>query len=151
MNEYNEGDLVEAVKGQSSMLGPLIRDNYKCLLIAEHGWLLNELIADRWTVTVIKKAAPIVVLPREPGVYATYLDSSRSQLIHRLNDGRWTNANQNYDMTDEMVAHCLPLTRLEPVPVTAKKVLDAVDKVWPWSDNRLRDLDKIAKEFGVEL
>ena len=69
MNDFVVGDLVEAVKGQSSMLGPLIRDNYKCLLIAEHGWLLNDLIAEGWTVTVIKKAAPVVVLPTEPGIY----------------------------------------------------------------------------------
>ena len=69
MNKYNEGDLIEAVKGESSMRGPIIRDSHKCLLIAEHGWLLAELLADGWTVTVIKKAAPVVVLPTEPGIY----------------------------------------------------------------------------------
>ena len=145
-NEYNVGDLIEAVKGESSMRGPLIRDNYKCLLIAEHGWLLNELIADRWTVTVIKKAAPVVVLPTEEG---TYLDIDDD--VWRINRFGLLECQMGYPAPGNPENYA-PFTRLEPVSVTAKKVLDRVDGYGIDDDLDFEPfLKNIAKEFGVEL
>ena len=149
-NSYGRGDVVSLQFGNtdSVITGTLKGGD---LFVGDSKRTLYALLVDKWTITMHKEFVPEVVLPTEPGTYATYVDSSRPQIIHKLNDGRWANANQNYYMTDKMVAHCLPLTRLEPVSETAKKVLDRVNGWWAHDEHRGLPifLSALRAEFGV--
>lgn len=68
-----------------------------------------------WSLFV--QAPPAIVLPTEPGCY---LDKDGSV---------WT-ITTRFPFREDLHARHAPFTRLEPVPETAKKVLDAVDAAW---------------------
>ena len=142
-NEYTAGDLVEAVKGESLVRDRIVkRDTYLAIGVTGSTVLFYQ--NSGYTITVIEKAAPVVVLPTEPGAYK---NGGWSGVIVLNNSGRWLDDFGHY-LT---MAPGTKLTRLEPVPETAKKVLDRVAKAWngyPWFefDN---NLDAIARDFGV--
>lgn len=131
MIEYNEGDLVEAVKGDTRLTGRLAPELHRGGFgINGMGWPLKSLKRDGFTLTVIEKAAPKVVLPSEPGVYSPTSRNASVSLNNYYLDktGVW------YELESERVpvvsiedlADFIPFTKLEPVSETAKKVLDAV-------------------------
>ena len=153
MNEYNEGDLVDAVKGETIIRGRLTMEG-------QHFWLGDS---DRtvsgltsqggYTITVIEKAPPKVVLPTDPGVYVTthgsvfVLNSDRDW----LDFSAW-NASVNNLAVANPAYH--PFTRLEPAHVTAKKVLGRVSEGVPTSpayvaNGMARIIGAIGVEFGV--
>jgi hypothetical protein len=140
MTEYNEGDLVEAVKGETVVRARLVERGAYLALGVELGTVLYYQNHD-YAITVIEKAAPKVVLPTEPGIY-----QDRVEDVWTLTkSGRWLAGGD--DPGDPAI--WTPLTRLEPVSETAKKILDRVREMWPLCNDT--ELDEIAAEFGVEL
>ena len=107
---------------------------------------------------VFVKAAPVVALPTEPGLYTTDTrDLTRSMPLYQLNENSewstiWAHMGEQKRAPAEILDGIEPktLTRLEPVSETAKKVLDRVVEVWPWSTSTTM-LNRVAVEFGVEL
>jgi hypothetical protein len=90
----------------------------------------NTFARSEWSLFV--EAPPAVVLPVGPGYF---LD--REGDLWNLGKG---------ELTELRYA---PFTRLEPVPETAKKVLDQVRKLYipgPWVEKKLGE---IAAKFGV--
>ena len=126
MQEFHEGDLVEAVKGESVMRARLVKDGEHLRLNPSPYFIpkIEILLKDGYTLTVIEKATP--PLPTEPGWYATDFKSN----VFSLFDGAWRehSASRVWERTEEEAREALkwPPRRLEPVPVTAKRVLDAV-------------------------
>ena len=143
MTEYNEGDTIEATKGDVYLRGKLSKSVLGSLGILAAGWTIQGLTADGFTITVIEKATPKVVLPNEPGVYK---DREGDIWVLDLH-GEWMCPTSPYD--NHRALEYAPFTRLEPVPVTAKKVLAAVRKVWPLYNHS--ELDEIAADLGIEL
>ena len=100
---------------------------------------------------LIDRPKPPVVLPTEPGVYVSYLETPLGTTFHNLNDGRWSYIDGNGWLADSEVAEYLPLTKLEPVAETAKRVLDRVMDATgaaPTSFTSEKILE-VAAEFGV--
>ena len=149
MTEYNEGDLVEAVKGNTAIRGPLVNiwglGRSLCLKLSLG--LLTDIIyleANGYKITVIEKAPPKVVLPTEPGVYAdrandTWVLNGRLQWMCPESPGDNDNA-----------AAYAPFTPLKPVSETAKKVLEYLEDsaVIDVRDSRCAG---VRARFGVEL
>ena len=149
MTEYKEGDLVEGVKGESVIRGRL--DNIGNLKIDGLDWRVAGLIRSGFTITVIEKAAPVVVLPTEPGAYATNHGSVfvLNERHDWLDFSVWRGSVNNLAATNPAYH---PFTRLEPVSETAKKVLDRVNGYGIDDELDFEPfLKKIAADFGVEL
>ena len=142
--EYNEGDLVEGVKGESVIRGRL--DNIGNLIIDGLDWRVASLIRNGFTIRVIEKAAPVVVLPTEPGCYVD--EFNHTFAILGFNGGKWCGP---FVPTDDASKLIPPFTRLEPVSETAKKVLDRVASWWEFGPPTVwaEELLNIGIEFGV--
>ena len=149
---FSEGDLVEAVKGERR-----IRDRVVTLtddLLFTRGpylgspslFVLSTLASYAhagYVLTLIEKATP--PLPTEPGWY-----SDKDEDIWRLDaTDRW--AHKGYPYSPEQVAAYAPLTHLEPVDVTAKRVLNRVLDIWAFGPpaHVNNEIATIAKDFGV--
>ena len=149
MNDYNEGDLVEAVMGETVIRGRLSSAG-KYLWVGDSGRTPENIESYGFTVSIIEKAPPKVVLPTEPGFYITaYNDPDVFELYL---SGDWFLGDVAISEARVICDGGNQLTRLEPVPETAKKVLDRLD-VWEiheGADSR-EVFAKVAKEFGVEL
>ena len=155
--DYSEGDLIEAVKGETVIRGRLDFKLELELSLALRSDVLH-LKANGYTVRTIEKAALVVVLPTEPGLYTTETrDLARSLPLYRLNEkGEWSTIwayrSEETRAPAEILDGIKPntLTRLEPVSETAKKVLDRVDN-WPEYPNEdfTEFVARIAKDFGV--
>ena len=162
MTEYNEGDLVEAVKGNTAIRGPLVniwglgRSLYLKLTLG----LVTDIIhleANGYKITVIEKAPPKVVLPTEPGFYVTaYNDPDVFELTKA---GSWFYGPKSIPVDRVIHDGGNYLRRLEPVGETAKKVLKALDDfaeefgVATSANRRIYNdgWNAVATEFGVEL
>lgn len=155
MSTFREGDLVEAVRGDA-----VIRDRVGDLEFLDvAGQSIRALKRQGFTVTLIERANP---LPTEPGVYAaaTSAFSLHNSRLFTLNShGKWWEDGKpatadTMRFLSEWVAQG-SLTRLEPVPDTARKVLDAVEEAmdrcdWPLSiDDSEAVLDEVKAQFGV--
>lgn len=150
MTEYNEGDLVEAVKGETVIRGRATA-SYGKHLLGRSGRIMEELEDNGFILTVIEKAAPKNVLPTEPGIYVTEGSEVWEKVpLFLLGDQSWQFANG--EDASEAAANWgtkAPLTKLEPVPVTAKKVIERFE-ILHLSDNMwLDDVAVISAEFGV--
>ena len=153
-NEYTAGDLVQAVKGETVTRGRLIREGLH-LWVGDSGRTPENLESYGFTISIVEKAAAVVVLPTEPGLYTTDTrDLTRSMPLYRLcENGEWStiwaHRGEETRTPAEILAGIKPetLTRLEPVSETAKKVLERVSALWPiYNDSAL---DAIAEDFGV--
>jgi hypothetical protein len=133
---YNEGDLIEAVKGDTVIRARLQRDpaGYKNPLAVFTVALradVRHLEANGYTVTVLEKAAPPV--PTEPGWYA---DKDGEPWYIRGGAS--------------LLPRYAPYTRLEPVPVTVQKVIDYMVARNGWSEVGKGGMaDELIKYFGV--
>ena len=129
MSEYQEGDLIEAVKGESVVRGRLHQGTQP--YSKQYRYVgdfadVDYYIRQGFTVTVLEKAAP--PLPTEPG---HYLDK----------DGHhW-----ELPSVGELDPYWAPYTRLEPVPVTVQKVIDYL--VSECANGWL--IEGVRKHFGV--
>ena len=160
MTEYTAGDLVEAVKGDTVIRGRLKKTGHY-LWVGDSGRTPENIESYGFTISVVEKAAAVVVLPTEPGLYTTDTrDLTRSVPLYRLaKNGEWSTIwplqGEETRTPAEILDGTKPetLTRLEPVPETAKKVLDRVLSYWDFEPpaNISIALSRIAKDFGVEL
>lgn len=97
---------------------------------------------------LLERPTPPVKLPTEPGWYLT-ASSLDPVAVYLAADGYWTTP-ENFGQTGEDMAQYAPLTRLEPVPVTAAKVIARVRTIFGGPSALLnKDVDRIAAEFGV--
>jgi len=144
-NDYSAGDLVEAVKGETVTRGRLKADELGLhLWVGDSGRTPENLESYGFTLSIIEKAAAVVVLPKEPGAYRDAIGN----YWNLSGAGVW----YGFYGESKGVQDNLPLRRLEPVSETAKKVLDRVRIILhlgrPFV---MRSLDDIGEEFGVEL
>ncbi|WP_193510445.1 hypothetical protein [Cryobacterium sp. BB736] len=151
--EFREGDLVEAVNGDTVIRGRLARDNFaNDLGIRAASYNLRPLARDGFTITVIERAMP--ELPTDHGVY----QAANGTTWTLFRNGDWFD-NGDGSIAVQWSAHefadthgVLPFVRLEPVSVTAKKVLDALGE---YLDGQLTGRTKndiighLRDEFGV--
>ena len=131
MTEYNEGDLVEAVKGELLLRGRITHTPVGAgVVFAPGSFLTSTLKFAGYTITVIEKAAAVVVLPTEAGAY---LDK-QSDVWVLDRHGEWMCPDSPSD--NDQALNYAPFIRLEPVAVTAKKVLDRVDEWYAVGEKR---------------
>ena len=156
MSEFREGDLVEAVKGDT-VIRDRVDDDERLAGVRRS---IRVLQVEGFTVTVIERAKS--ALPTEPGVYApaaSALSLHKTRLFTLWPRGEWTEDSRDVNATTmaqlEAWASDGSLVRLEHVPVTARKVLDAVEEAmdrcdWPLSiDDSDAVLDEVKAQFGV--
>lgn len=140
---FNEGDLIEATKGDTVIRGKAWNDCTGTLNIGGTGWSVERIEARGYAVTLIEKAAP--ALPTEPGVYR----SRTGELWAIEGEGerlKWVG--EDFIRVDPN--NYVPFIRLEPVADTAKKVLDRFDAVFNASFISPGDvLNQLREEFGV--
>ena len=159
---FVEGDLVEAVKGESVVRGRLNRGTYpttkEYLYIGDSAAVKEVYIHDGWTVTVIEKATP--PLPTEPGAVISWETPFFTGLAVREKDNQWLHdgcTRSDAGMLDTLKG--LPFNILEPREVTAKRVLERVKaasisqpgnptSAW-WLSLDSTDIARIATDFGV--
>ena len=152
MQEFHEGDLVEAAKGDESHRGRVVRRNNEPLLfdLGIGGSLYLDFLAEiGFTLTTVEKAAP--TLPTEPGWYESELFPLGTEADYDpyslATDGKWYTSN-GMPLEPEGMLRQGALRRLEPVPVTAKKVLDAI-RARIGSIDSAHDFQAVATQFGV--
>ena len=151
-NEYNAGDLVEAIKGETVTRGRLKADELGLhLWVGDSGRTPENLESYGFTLSLIEKAAVVVVLPTEPGIYeGSNFPISDGYSPYRLTRGGfWDHLGAGVTMT--LMHGAGTLTRLEPVCETAKKVLDRVASWWEFGPPTVwaEELLNIGIEFGV--
>ena len=152
--EFHEGDLVEAVKGSGRSLtrfyGELRSTNWENGFTVQADGYEPEIawLRERgFTVTVIEKAAP--PLPTEAGLYrSSRADGIWVFSLDRAGDWTLLNTNSLFPIGDGHLEQNAPFTRLEPVPVIAKKVLDAL-RGRIGSIDSAYDFQAVAAQFGV--
>ena len=141
MTDYNELDLVEAVRGEEIIRGR-VTDNY---CIGRTGRTIGYYELHGFTVTRIERVVP---LPTEPGAY-----SSRTGSVHVLtSDGQWLDFSL-WNGTPWLAppTDYAPFVPLEPVSVTARDVLECIKR--EYGENFLNNsdpyLNEVAEIFGV--
>lgn len=162
MSEYNEGDLVEAVKDEQLVRGRIfIPTGAGRQFLGDCGERVGYYEKNGFTITVIEKAKPKVELPIEAGLYAdrtgdVWLFDRGGAFVpitNGLGSGRMPD--EDVQMFARRAAEYAPFTRLEPRAVTAKDVAD-----WLWenrteirgalkSDDIRSLLATLEVEFGV--
>lgn len=169
MSDYNEGDLVELVKGETVIRGrlnvPMVPNPEDGMFwVGDSTGLLGGFVTLGYTVTVIERAKP--ALPTEPGALIRIKRDFDpvGWVCERSTRGTWFSTDghtYSHEALVALVAEYGPEYEvLEPVPVTAKKVLDDVrghltmplDGRRPNGEFMIRaeTLDIIAAEFGVQ-
>lgn len=142
--EFNEGDLVEAVKGEQVHRGRV--EHFHSVpgsgfLPMVH--LSLDLLASQegWTVTVIEKAAP--KLPDVPGIYTDRMGTT----WRHYRGGSWYRLHDQAENAEDFA----PFTKLEPVAETAKKVIEFIDGWWDFAPpvGAINALAAAVKQFGV--
>ena len=152
------GDLVRVVNSNGMLTGEVIdrytylnRDDVRALVILADN--LEDSVTvhrDSWQLSV--PAKPAVVLPDEPGIYVSHNEPPSPVIIHKIVDGRWVDADDENYLTEAGVIALMPLTKLEPVAVTAKKVLDRLERIAAINDDFFSPelaISNLRKEFGV--
>lgn len=123
MSTYNEGDLVEAVKGDTVIGGRVSLALDGRVIIGESSRSVGVLENEGFTVTVIERAKP--KLPTEPGVYTAH-PAAADPLLYQLTPfGSWRvlwhNEAPEIRDAEKMLRSILPdrLVRLVPEAVSA--------------------------------
>lgn len=134
--QFKEGDLVEATKGEEVRRGRVSTWLEGGLYLAHTPLSIYQ--REEWTLTLIEAAKPADILPKEAGVYA-----DKDGCPRRFYGGPYSSKG---------LEKYAPFTRLEPVPVTAKKIIDRIDVMRARGETTtLYQVQKvIAAEFGVE-
>jgi hypothetical protein len=150
---FAEGDLVEATKDEQVIRNRIKKGRRHSNLYMVVGDMPNDLLHMTenlgFTLTLLEKATP--PLPTEPGIYVSWVGLPSPTIVHKLFTGFWVDAGDNNYLEDSDVSALMPLTRLEPVAETAKKVLDRVLEEYGTLPLRfIADvLPIVAEEFGV--
>lgn len=170
MSDYNEGDLVEAVKGETVIRGRLIRSaltTNRHIIEIPHlptdqtPWI-ETYTNDGYTVTVIERAKS--ALPTEPGLFVRGdVPRQNAAVISLLGDGTWVRQDKipaDVEMLREWHQQGI-LTRLEPVAETAARfaarlhtvVQPKIESSWYTKSTAkaiLKQADEIAADFEAE-
>jgi hypothetical protein len=153
--KVKRGDLVKLQNQEALIIMPAIKDSLGHAISYRHGSVQRN---DGWSLFV--EAPPAVVLPTEPGYYSVGRKAHpyerllvlREQWFELSAAGQSTDGYYTPNRLAEIAVRENRLTRLEPVPETAKKVLDAAmetslatpDSYWA------QILSDVALEFGVK-
>lgn len=148
MSEYNVGDLVEAVKGETKYVGRVFSDYG--LYVGENGPRLAYLEVNGFTVTVLEKAVP--ALPTEHGWYQAEAHGTKYLFQLSEHDLGWFYVGNEYQpaprrRTPNDAESRGGLTRLEPVTVTVQKVIDYLVNVQGFQPGGIPKC--ISREFGL--
>ena len=150
--EFKEGDLVEAVKGESVVRGRARQGTGAAsgyLFLGDSGAIEEFYVRRGWTVTLIDHP---LQLPTEPGVYSTHYPRRADEgewgydglAIHMLNtSGNWVDI--GWGSPDKGAT----LTRLESRADTAKAVLERVSEILRGTPLP-NEFSNLAREFGVQ-
>jgi len=140
MCEFNVGDLVEARKGELVIRDRVVMKSYG-LALGAMDWSLSGARLNGHTLSLVEAATP--PLPTEPGAYMT-VDGDVLTLDKPLLG--W--ACGSLSISAKSLE--LPLTKLEPVPDTAKKVIDATIRTFNSKGGNIVDaLISVSQEFEV--
>ena len=140
MFEFNVGDLVEARKGELVIRDRVVMKTYG-LALGAMDWSLSGARLNGHTLSLVEAATP--PLPTEPGAYMT-VDGDVLTLDKPLLG--W--ACGSLSISAKSLE--LPLTKLEPVPDTAKKVIDATIRTFNSKGGNIVDaLISVSQEFEV--
>jgi hypothetical protein len=148
---FSEGDLVEAVKTEiassTRLRGVLKSRETFGLVMQAQGYepALNWLDAQGFTLILLEKAIPI---PTEPGIYVSWVNPPSPTIVHCIGSGEWVDLPDSEYLTVDDVAALMPLTRLEPVVITARRVLARMDAEWALNSYSVAHRT-VSKEFGV--
>ena len=148
-SQVKVGDQVRAMRAEQMLTGKVV-DRYirgsatggeVYSLILEVEGVANQPTLDRayWQLSV--PAKPAVVLPTEEGIYMD-VSGSPWELRFFFEAVMWKFGGDL--QTDSQAELYAPFTRLEPVAVTAKKVIEFIE-----SDLSCDSYDTARKEFGV--
>ena len=139
---YTAGDLVEAVKGETVTRGRL-HLNGKYLWVGDSGRTPENLESYGFTLRIVEKAAAVVVLPSELGIYEDHEGD-----LWQLNVNGWKLLTS--DPPDAFKPeNYVPFTLLAPVSETAKKVLDRVFGMTLGGASVLAATERLRAGFGV--
>ena len=147
MCEFNVGDLVEARKGETRIVARLLWSG-DCLFFDGWGAGVLSAVDQGFTLSLVEAATP--PLPTEPGVYLdkwgdTWQLSEETIAFAE----RWFLGSDF--MTHNVARGYAPFTKLESVPDTAKKVIDATIRTFNSKGGNIVDaLMSVSQEFGVE-
>ena len=148
--DFSVGDLVEARKGERVIRDRIYAGPYEFRYLGEPsvfgpssvGWFRDQ----GFTLSLVEAATP---LPTEPGIYAD-IEGDPWKLNATTDDyeARWSFGNEY--KTRAQVSQHVPFTRLEPVPDTARKVIDATIRTFNSKGGNIVDaLISVSQEFGV--
>jgi len=143
------GDVVR-VQSEENVLTGRIADKHSA--VSDHPYAISlqtgfsfgvvRIGTSIWQLSV--PAKPAVELPNEPGTYISWVNPPSPTVVHKITGGRWVNADDSHYIPEEKVAELMPLILVEPVAVTAKKVIEFIE-----SDLTCDSYDTARKEFGV--
>ena len=148
MTDFSVGDLVEARKGELVIRDRVVMKSYG-LALGAMDWSLSGARLNGHTLSLVEAAT---LLPLEPGHYL--LDFSLTSHVYTLSvDGYWWDGSVQVseEKLHREIANALGcLTRLEPVPDTARKVIDATIRTFNSKGGNIVDaLISVSQEFEV--
>jgi hypothetical protein len=148
--EVAVGDQVRVVRGDNVLDGKIVyryqlgnAEVYAIGLLVDSISGSLRITNEVWTLFV--PAKPAVVLPTEPGLYLSPVEGGPWVFqLSEYGDWKLINTNSPFPIGDGHLERNAPFTKLEPVAVTAKKVIEFID-AYPFTDA----LDAVRTEFGV--
>ena len=142
MNKYNEGDKISATIGTAELTGDVTFEFLAgAATIKDSGMFLRSLEASGWDVVITEPAPRKWVMPTE---YGYYLDTEgevwelSNLWFHRL-----------FDLEDSAEDYG-PFVPLEPVPATAKVLLDRMTDLLLGGSGPHGAVELLRQEFGVD-
>jgi len=138
-------DLVRVTRDDGMLTGEIVsigmNGHGRIVLSAIGTYTSIEINLRDWQLSV--QAKPAVELPTEVGYYL----NTHSELAVRQINGSWRNDRDITIGPMEMEARA-PYKKLEPVAVTAMKVLEDVSR-FAWADGFMPQLRELSNKYGV--
>ena len=147
-SQVHRGDSARAMRAQQMLTGKVVDRYIKTaggvpyalvIHLLDSGEQVEVRVINGWQLSV--PAKPAVVLPTEEGIYMD-VSGSPWELRFFFEAVMWKFGGDL--QTDSQAELYAPFTRLEPVAVTAKKVIEFIE-----SDLSCDSYDTARKEFGV--
>lgn len=146
MQEFNEGDLVEATQGEESHRQRLV-DKLEGLWFRALNMSVSEAQRSGWTFTVIEKAAPKLPTGMYTAILARLKGLTQRRILFLYGEA-WIDGDGVLHPASDITEFEI---KAEPVPVTAKKVLERLANFWEFGPPQwmAAEIKNIAAEFGV--
>jgi len=159
------GDPVRAMRAEQMLTGEVVDRLFSSLFHGDNIYALVLKVPDLADVLQIHQgywqlsvpAKPAVELPTDQGAVITWFDGTYFPQIAQLDPGDrgqgWfyeSNGDSLFLTAEELIVNIgsAPYTRLEPIAVTAKKVLEDVSK-FAWADGFMPQLRELSNKYGV--